>query len=127
MKTLLILSFLSLISVSVNAQDYELVYANSTPEIQQRLNENKISGIDILTGVNAEHRVGLSGLTQTQAVELEQLLSQHQEIISFRLNDDLSDLWLESQASLSKVDVEDIISGFSGVITGYTISYSLNY
>lgn len=89
------------------------------------MNQNKISGIDILTGVKAHHVIGLAGISVSQKSALETLLTNDSRVISFVLSEDGTSLVLESQAALTKEEFQTLLQSLNGIITGYVAEYSI--
>lgn len=48
------------------SQSYEVIYMNSNNEIQSKIDQNKVAGIEILTGIWSHQTIGLSGLNSSQ-------------------------------------------------------------
>jgi len=89
------------------------------------MNQNKISGIDILTGVKAHHVIGLAGIGVSQKSALETLLTNDSRVISFVLSEDGTSLVLESQAALTKEEFQTLLQSLNRIITGYVAEYSI--
>lgn len=89
------------------------------------MNQNKVAGIDILTGVRAHHVIGLAGIGISQKSALETLLTNDSRVISFVLSEDGTSLVLESQARLTKEEFETLIQPLNGLVTGYAVEYSI--
>lgn len=106
-------------------QVYEKIYELSGSEVQNKMNENKIAGIAILSGVKAHHVIGLAGIGISQRAALETILNNDARIISFVLSEDATSLVLESQAVLTKEEFAALIQTMNGIITGYTAEYSI--
>lgn len=123
--TLLIFT-IALTSFESFGQVYEKIYSVSGPEIQQKMDQNKIAGVDILSGIKTHHVIGLTGVGTARRSELENLLNNDTRIISFVLSADATSVILDSQASLTKEELNTIIQEINGVITGYTAEYTIN-
>jgi hypothetical protein len=89
------------------------------------MNQNKIAGVDILTGVRAHHVVGLSGIGTSQKSALETLLTNDSRVISFVLSEDGSSVIIESQAVFTKEEFQTMLQSLNGSITGYAAEYSI--
>src|SRR5690554_8034145 len=64
------------------SQVYESVYENSNSEVRAKLDQNKIQGIDILTGVFAQHNIKLSAIDNNGKTELTNLLNENNQVRS---------------------------------------------
>lgn len=106
-------------------QVYEKIYELSGTEVQTKMNENKIAGIDILSGVKAHHVIGIAGVGLSQRATLETILNNDPRITSFILSEDGTSLVLESQAVLTKEEFATLIQTINGVITGYAVEYAI--
>ncbi|WP_343605845.1 hypothetical protein [Fluviicola sp.] len=106
-------------------QVYEKIYELSGTEVQTKMNENKIAGIDILSGVKAHHVIGITGVGLSQRATLETILNNDPRITSFILSEDGTSLVLESQAVLTKEEFATLIQTINGVITGYAVEYAI--
>lgn len=125
-KFILLIGFsLALSTFECFGQTYEKIYALSTAEVQNKMNQNKISGIDILTDVKAHHVIGLAGIGVSQKSALENLLGNDTRVISFVLSEDGHSLVLDSQAAFTKEEFELVLQTLNGIITGYTVNYSI--
>src|SRR5690554_8066366 len=77
---LIMLIFMSLATISMTyGQVYENVYENSNDEVRAKLDQNKISGIDILTGVVAHHEFTVSNMDENEKMGLIDLLKSRSE------------------------------------------------
>lgn len=106
-------------------QVYEKIYSEASSEVQNHMNQNKISGIAILTGVRTHHVIGLAGIGVSQKSALEALLTNDSRVLSFVLSEDTMSLVLESQAVLTKEELQALIQTLNGVITGHAAEYSI--
>lgn len=125
-KYLLLIAFSTVfLTFESFGQVYEKIYSVASSEVQNHMNQNKVSGIDILSGVRTHHVIGLTGISISQKVDLETLLTNDSRIFSFVLSDDATSLILESKASLTKEEFQTLIQTLNGVITGYVAEYSI--
>ncbi len=127
MKKYLLLVVFSTVFLTFKSfgQVYEKIYDLSSSEVQNHMNQNKISGIDILTGVKAHHVIGLAGIGVSQKSALETVLTNDSRVISFVLSEDGTSLVLESQAALTKEEFQTLLQSLNGIITGYVAEYSI--
>ena len=107
-------------------QVYEKIYELSSIDIQNKINQNKISGINILTGIQTHHVIGLSGISLNQSSLLENILDGNNQIITYILNDDATSVMIESKAWLTKEDFVTMIQPLNVIITGYSAEYYIN-
>ena len=107
-------------------QVYEKIYELSSIDIQNKINQNKISGINILTGIQTHHVIGLSGISLNQSSLLENILDGNNQIITYILNDDATSVIIESKAWLTKEDFVTMIQPLNVIITGYSAEYYIN-
>ena len=131
MKKRVLSSFIFLLvsvsfSFDVSGQVYEKIYAESGVDVQNKLNQNKLEGIDILSGIIANHVIGITGIGFSQKTALESLLENDERIISFVLNSDMSSLTLVSKGSLTEEEFTALIQKINGVVTGFTSVYSVS-
>lgn len=125
-KIVLLITFgLALCSFQSFGQVYEKIYELSGSTVQNKMNQNKIDGIDILSGVKAHHVIGLAGISVSQKGALETLLTNDARITSFVLSDDVTSIIIESQAVFTKEEFAALIQTINGVITGYAAEYSI--
>ncbi|MDF3027150.1 MAG: hypothetical protein K0S23_1457 [Fluviicola sp.] len=125
-KIVLLITFsLALCSFQSFGQVYEKIYELSGSAVQNKMNQNKIDGVDILSGVKAHHVIGLSGISVSQKGALETLLTNDARITSFVLSDDVTSIIIESQAVFTKEEFAALIQTMNGVITGYAAEYSI--
>lgn len=127
MKKLLLISIFatSVLSFQTFGQTYEKVYADASSEIQERMNQNKRSGLDILSGVTAKHQVGISGLSASQKDALITSLSENDKVQNVLLSTDLKSLAIFSSAWFTKDSIQTLLNTFSVSMIGYTVNYSL--
>lgn len=107
------------------AQVYEKVYSLANSDVQNRIDENKIAGIDMLTGVKAHHVVGLLGINQSNKAVLFAKLSDDSNIIDYQLEEDGLSIVINSKAVFTKEKLEEILQLLNASISGYNVEYSL--
>lgn len=127
MKKYILLFVLGIVFSSTESfgQVYEKIYQLSGTEVQNKMNQNKITGIEILSGVKAHHVIGLSGISVSQKGALETLLNNDDRITSFVLSDDVTSISIESKAVFTKEEFLILLQQLNGTITGYTAEYSI--
>lgn len=123
---LLFVLILGMSSFDLYGQVYERVYELASTEVQEQMNQNKIQGVDILSNIHASQIVGLSGLNTSNKSAFESALNANSKVISYILNEGLTSVSIESNASLTKDEITQIIAPLSLVITGYTVLYSIS-
>lgn len=125
-KYLLLIAFSTVfLTFKSYGQVYEKIYSLSSSEVQNHMNQNKISGVDILTGVRAHHVIGLAGIGISQKSALETLLTNDSRVISFVLSEDGSSVIIESQAVFTKEEFQTMLQSLNGSITAYAAEYSI--
>lgn len=125
-KCLLLIAFSTVfLTFTSFGQVYEKIYDLSSSEVQNHMNQNKVSGVDILTGVRAHHVIGLAGIGVSQKSALEALLTNDSRVISFVLSEDGTSLVLESQAVFTKEEFQTLLQSLNGTVTGYAAEYSI--
>lgn len=107
-------------------QVYENVYQNAGSEVRSKLNQNKMAGIDILTGVQAHHTIGITGLSANRKTELEVLLTNNDQVTDYAVSGDLKSLTLDTSARFTKDEITDLLESLNLVMSGYTVTYSIN-
>lgn len=107
-------------------QLYESIYANSGTEVQMKIDQNKIAGIDMLNGLKSFHIIGMTGLSTTQKNQLESILNNSDKVISLTIKSDLSSIFIETFASVTREEIETQLSSLNIVLTGYSVEYSIN-
>ena len=127
MKKFILLIAFSVVLSSFESfgQVYEKIYSLASTEVQNQMDQNKVAGVDILSGVKTHHVIGLAGIGVSQKQALEALLTNDTRIISFVLSDDVTSLILDSKAVFTKEEFETLIQTINGVVTGYTAEYSI--
>lgn len=128
MKKITLLSAFSFVFLAFNSfgQLYESIYANSGAEVQMKIDQNKIAGTDMLSGLKSSHIIGVTSLSNTQKVQLESNFNNSEKVISFIIKSDLSSIFIETVASVTKEDIEAQLSSLNIVLTGYSVEYSIN-
>lgn len=125
-KLILLIGFsLTISTFECLGQSYEKVYELSSAEVQTKMNENKISGIDILSGIKTTHIIGISGIGLSRKDDFKKHLDKETHFLSYILSEDATSLILETQATYTKEDINQLVSLLNGQITGYTAEYSL--
>lgn len=127
MKKYILLFVFGIVFSSVESfgQVYEKVYELSGTEVQNKMNQNKMAGIEILSGVKAHQVIGLSGISVSQKGALETLLNNDDRITSFVLSDDVTSIIIESKAVFTKEAFLILLQQLNGTITGYAVEYSI--
>ena len=108
---------------NVTAQEYYEIFDLAPAEVQNKMDENKINGINILTGVKAHHIIGISGLNANQKNELRLLLEAEENIFDFEINEDVTSLNLNAAASFKNIEIRELLNSMNVVITGQSTTY----
>lgn len=125
-KYLLLIAFSTVfLTFKSFGQVYEKIYDLAGSEVQNHMDQNKIAGVEILSGVKTHHVIGLTGIGLAQKSALETILTNDSRVISFVLSDDATSLVLDSKAVLTREEFQLLIQTLNGVITGYTAEYSI--
>ena len=106
-------------------QVYEKIYELADVQVQQRMNQNKMDGIDILSDINAHEVIGLSGIGVAQKTALENLLAADSRISAYTVSADVTSVILDANASLTKEEFMTLIQPLSGTVVGFTVNYSI--
>lgn len=109
-----------------NAQKYERVYAESTTEIRQRIDQNKIGAAPMLSGISTHHVAGVSGLSASQVAGLQAELSADTRVTAVTVSPDGTSVVIDSQADFAKEELAQILAHFNAAIIGYAATYSLS-
>jgi hypothetical protein len=127
MKNTIFLTLLALFLFSFKgySQSYEVIYMNSNDEIQSKIDQNKVAGIEILTGIWSHQTIGLSGLSSAQKEELTSILSKNKEIQTIKINVENNLVNIVSTPKITKEALKDVLDQFNIIITGYTVNYEL--
>lgn len=127
MKNYLLLIAFSTVFLTFKSfgQVYEKIYDLAGSEVQNHMNQNKIAGVEILSGVKTHHVIGLTGIGLSQKSALETILTNDSRVISFVLSDDATSLVLDSKAVLTREEFLILLQQLNGTITGYTAEYSI--
>jgi hypothetical protein len=127
MKNTIFLTLLALFLFSFKgySQSYEVIYMTATQEIQSKIDQNKVAGIEILTGIWSHQTIGLSGLSSTQKDDLTAILSKNKEIQTIKINDENNLMMIVSTPKITKEVLKDVLDQFNVIITGYTVNYEL--
>lgn len=125
MKKHLLSFFTALFFTALNgfSQSYEVIYTNCSAEVKSKIDQNKIDGINILSGIQSVQTIGISGLGLSQTTTIEQMLSVTDAIVSFNLNDDNTSITIVSSPIFTKDSFEEILDTFQAVITGYSVNF----
>lgn len=121
---LIVLAF-GLISNISFGQVYEKVYELAGAEVQNRMNQNKMNGIDILSDINAHQVIGVSGIGASQKANLENLLAADERVSTYTVSDDVTSVILDANASFTKEEFIALIQPLNGTVVGYTTNYSV--
>src|SRR5690554_8212350 len=102
-----------------NGQKYENVYKNSNDEVRAKLDQNKISGIDILTGVVAHHEFTVSNMDENETMELIELLKSNQYVTKYDLTRQSCSASSCSRAHMSKQLTLVLINSLNLTLNAY--------
>ena len=125
MKILLSLYFAVIINHFSSAQIYEKIYAESSIEVQNKINQNKVNGIDILSEVIAIHHFGIIGLNLVSNQEFDKILRKEKSLEIISINEDLTNIKISSNAYFNKQNIEALFSNLSVKIVGYEVNYKI--
>jgi hypothetical protein len=125
MKKNILLLFTALSFTALNgfSQSYEVIYMTCSEEVKSKIDQNKIDGINILSGIQSVQTIGISGLGLSQTINIGQQLSAREDIISFNLNNDNTSISIVSLPSFTKDSFKEILDSFQAVITGYSVNF----
>ena len=125
MNTLLTLFFSVIVYHFSSAQIYEKIYAESSIEVQNKINQNKVNGIDILSEVIAIHHFGIIGLNLLSNQEFDKILRKEKSLEIISINEDLTNVKISSNAYFNKQNIEALFSNLSVKIVGYEVNYKI--
>ena len=125
MKILLSLFFAVIINHFSSAQIYEKIYAESSIEVQNKINQNKVNGIDILSEVIAIHHFGIIGLNLVSNQEFDKILREEKSVEIISISEDLTNIKISSNAYFNKQNIEALFSNLSVKIVGYEVNYKI--
>jgi hypothetical protein len=125
MKILLTLFFAVIINHFSSAQIYEKIYAESSIEVQNKINQNKVNGIDILSEVIAIHHFGIIGLNLVSNQEFDKILRKEKSLEIISISEDLTNIKISSNAYFNKQNIEALFSNLSVKIVGYEVNYKI--
>lgn len=120
---LLLFTAFSFTAINGFSQSYEVIYTNCSDEVKSKIDQNKIDGINILSGIHSVQTIGISGLGLSQTINIEQQLSDREDIISFNLNEDNTSISIVSLPSFTKDSFKEILDMFQAVVTGYSVNF----
>lgn len=121
------LIFMSLATISMTyGQVYENVYENSNDEVRAKLDQNKISGIDILTGVVAHHEFTVSNMDENEKMGLIDLLKSNQYVTKYDLSAKSNSLSIFSSAHMTKQMIVDLLNSLNLTLNEYAVAYSID-
>ena len=125
MKILLTLFFAVIINHFSSAQIYEKIYTESSIEVQNKMNQNKVNGIDILSEVIAIHHFGIIGLNLVSNQEFDKILRKEKSLEIISISEDLTNIKISSNAYFNKQNIEALFSNLSVKIVGYEVNYKI--
>ena len=125
MKILLTLFFAVIINHFSSAQIYEKIYAESSIEVQNKINQNKVNSIDILSEVIAIHHFGIIGLNLASNQEFDKILRNEKYVEIISISEDLTDIKISSNARFTKQNIETLFSNLSLKIVSYEVTYKI--
>ena len=125
MKILFTLFFAVIINHFSSAQIYEKIYAESSIEVQNKINQNKVNGIDILSEVISIHHFGIIGLNLASNQEFDKILRNEKSVEIISISEDLTDIKISSNARFTKQNIETLFSNLSLKIVSYEVTYKI--
>ena len=125
MKILFTLFFAVIINHFSSAQIYEKIYTESSIEVQNKINQNKVNGIDILSEVIAIHHFGVIGLNLESNQEFDKILREEKSVEIISISEDLTNIKISSNAYFNKQNIEALFSNLSVKIVGYEVNYKI--
>lgn len=123
-KNIFVLAFILFASSNISfGQLYERVYAESNQLVQNKMNDNKMNGLELLSGITTKHIVLFSGLSISQKTEFETLLNAQSDVLSYDISSDLNTLTIDSKATFSKEMLLQMIENFQLTLVTYSAEY----
>lgn len=120
---LILFATLSISAVNGISQSYEVIYENCNDEVKSKIDQNKIDGINILSGIHSVQTIGISGLGLAQRSNIDHQLSLIKDIISFKLSEDNTSMSIVSLPTFTKDSLKEILDMFNAVVTGYSVNF----
>jgi hypothetical protein len=112
--------FLLFLSSSVFSQDYSQL----PTQVQQKMDENKLAGINLYTGILAVYEVSCTQLTDEKIMQIQQKAQQNSAITSVtKLNE--TQIKLISFVSFSLKELKNFLAQEGVEISNCTTSYIL--
>lgn len=124
-RNILILMLLLTFSHIAKSQVYEHIYAVSDEMVQQKMDENKRSGVAILTGIQAHHIIGITNIHTQQISQIENQLKSNPRIQTLEISEDAKAIIIDSEATITEEFLKELIAQSGGVVTGYTVQYTV--
>jgi hypothetical protein len=125
-NNLIVALILSFSSFQAFSQSYEEIYAVASQEVQSRIDQNKIQGINILIGIVSNHTIGFTGVGFSQKENLQEKLNEQENVFSFQLSDDNTSITIQSSPLFTNESFEELLNNFQATITGYSVNYTVN-
>jgi len=107
------------------ALSYAQDYASMPPAIQAKMDQNKIQGADLLTGIEAVYSITVANISSANAQALTNLLSADDKISGFTISPDYSNMQVTCKASVQIEELKKHIGDVNGEINQYTQLYRL--
>jgi hypothetical protein len=116
-----IFTLLVLVPMSVFGQNYE----EFSPELKQKVDQNKQEGLPVYTGIETVYAVDILNITSQNLAAFSSELSADNRIKEFTLSANLSSITVVCFADYQIEDVKAHLSNFGAEITNYSQLFRL--
>jgi len=121
--SLLILLIIMSFSIStLNAQEYQ----NMPIAVQQKMDDNKVAGLDTYNGIEAHYNVELANLQNSDKAILASLFEGDPKIKLFSIEENNSILSVVSNANYTIKDIKAHVIATSASIKNFTVNYEVS-
>lgn len=112
---------LSFLTFSASAQEY----SQMPPAVQQKMDDNKVSGVDMYNGVISTYDVDLIGLEGDDVQVFRNKIAEDLRVKDFSLSTDGKKLLLTARGQYTIKDIKSYVVVTSAAIENYSVVYSV--
>lgn len=126
MRNLIVSILLTILAAPFSkAQSYEQIYPVATQDVQNRMNTNKVNGVNILTGIYSKHVLGLSGLTESNKIDIESSLNDNSDVQAITISSDLHSITIYCKTTYTFNQIKELFSSHNVSVIGNSVEYSV--
>jgi len=124
-ENILLLLFVFLITIGAKAQFVDVSYEELPVEVQQKMDENKILGLNYFTGIIITLKVELLNIQENEIQMFIDKLAEDERVKNIKLSPDAKNLIIKAQGDYTIKDVDNCTYVTQGWVEDYSKTFAI--